>query len=151
MQKIGHEYGVTTGRPRRCGWIDLLQLKYADKINHFTAMAITKLDVLDTFDTVSAVTSYTDCESGEEIDYMPANIKKLAKCRPVIKTFKGWNSDTTKCTTWDELPELARDYINYLERALMVPIKWVGVGPARESIILRSKEVMIKNIGKEEF
>jgi len=151
MQKIGHEYGVTTGRPRRCGWIDLLQLKYADKINHFTAMAITKLDVLDTFDTVSAVTSYTDCDSGEEIDYMPANIKKLAKCKPVIKTFKGWKCDTTKCSQWNELPELAREYINYLERELMVPIKWVGVGPARESIIVRNKDVIIKNIGKEEF
>merc|ERR1711970_665936 len=89
MQKIGHEYGVTTGRPRRCGWIDLLQLKYADKINHFTAFAITKLDVLDSFKEIKVCTAYTDCETGEEINYMPANIKQLAKCRPVLKTFKG--------------------------------------------------------------
>jgi len=149
MQKIGHEFGVTTGRPRRCGWIDLLQLKYADNINHFTSFAITKLDVLDTFEEVCAVTHYYDEETGEDIHYMPANIKQLAKCRPRIKKFKGWNSDTTQCTKWEDLPQLAKDYVNYLERELQVPIRWIGVGPARESIIERSAELTAKNVGKD--
>jgi len=149
MQKIGHEYGVTTGRPRRCGWIDLLQLKYADKINHFTAFAITKLDVLDSFKEIKVCTAYTDCETGEEINYMPANIKKLAKCRPVLKTFKGWDQDTTQCKSWSDLPQLARDYVNYLERELSVPIRWIGVGPERESIIERSVELTAANVGAD--
>ena len=98
MQEIGHEYGVTTGRRRRCGWIDLPQLKYADSINHFTAMAITKLDVMDTFDTVCACVGYLD-RDGAEMDYMPASIRKLAEVKPKIKEFKGWKQDTTKCET----------------------------------------------------
>jgi len=148
LQEIGHEYGVTTGRRRRCGWIDLPQLKYADSINHFTAMAITKLDVMDTFDTVCACVGYLD-RDGAEMDYMPASIRKLAEVKPKIKEFKGWKQDTTKCQTWDDLPLAAQEFINFIESELCVPVRWVGVGPARNSIILRSAEVTFQNTGKE--
>lgn len=148
LQELGHEYGVTTGRRRRCGWIDLPQLKYADAINHFTALAITKLDVMDTFETVSACVGYEDA-AGNAIDYMPSSIKKLAEVKPKLKHFPGWKCDTTKCITWSDLPAAAQQYINYLEQELQVPIRWVGVGPARESIIVRSHEVTMKNVGKD--
>ena len=98
MQEIGREFGVTTGRRRRCGWIDLPQLKYADCINHFTALAITKLDVMDTFETVAACIGYLDA-AGNEVEYMPSSLKKLAEVKPKLKEFPGWKCDTTKCTT----------------------------------------------------
>lgn len=148
LQEIGHEYGVTTGRRRRCGWIDLPQLRYADSINHFTAMAITKLDVMDTFETVCACVGYLDKE-GNEIDYMPASIRKLGEVTAKIQEFPGWMTDTTKCSQWDELPENAKNFINFIERELAVPIRWVGVGPARDSIITRSSQVTLNNTGKE--
>lgn len=148
LQELGHEYGVTTGRRRRCGWIDLPQLKYADCINHFTAFAITKLDVMDTFEKVCACIGYVD-RDGNDIDYMPSSIKKLAEVRPKLREFPGWMCDTTKCKTWEDLPAAAQNFINFLEQELKVPIRWLGVGPARDSIIIRSRDVTFKNVGEE--
>jgi adenylosuccinate synthase len=149
LQKQGGEFGVTTGRPRRCGWLDLVQLDYADQINHFTALAITKLDVMDNFETVKVCVAYKNSETGDKVSCMPGQIKQLSQVVPVYEEFPGWMSDTTKCETWESLPEKAKTYINFLEKTLKVPIRWIGVGPARESIIFRSKEVSFANTGVE--
>lgn len=149
LQKIGFEFGVTTGRPRRCGWLDLVQLRYSDHINHFTALAMTKLDVMDTFETVSVVTGYKN-EAGQLIqDEYPGVISELAKVTPIFQSFPGWKSDTTKCKTWSDLPAAAQEYVNFCEDWLKIPIRWVGNGPNRESMILRSSEITAKNIGTE--
>ena len=97
LQKLGFEFGVTTGRPRRCGWLDLHQLKYADDINHFTAFAMTKLDVMDTFEEIKVCVGYS-CDDNN-VTVMPASVQMLAQCKPVYKTFPGWKTDTTKCLT----------------------------------------------------
>lgn len=99
MQKQGGEYGVTTGRPRRCGWLDLVQLDYADQINHFTALAITKLDVMDNFETVKVCVGYKNSETGDKVACMPGQIKQLSQVVPVYEEFPGWMNDTTKCET----------------------------------------------------
>ncbi|CAG5112924.1 Oidioi.mRNA.OKI2018_I69.chr2.g7088.t1.cds [Oikopleura dioica] len=149
LQKQGGEFGVTTGRPRRCGWLDLVQLDYADQINHFTALAITKLDVMDNFETVKVCVGYKNSGTGDKVTCMPGQIKQLSQVVPVYEEFPGWMSDTTKCETWESLPEKARTYINFLEKFLKIPIRWIGVGPARESIIFRSGEVSFANTGAE--
>jgi len=128
LRALGHEFGATTGRARRCGWIDLPALKYAIMLNGVTDLIMMKADVLDTFDTIYACTHYE--YNGETIDYMPYDIISIEP-KPVLKAIDGWATDVTKITSVDEIPAKLSDYIAYLERELQVPIKFLSVGPDR--------------------
>ncbi len=134
MAKVGHEFGATTGRPRRCGWLDLVALKYAVQVNGVTQLMMMKGDVLSGFDTLKVCTSYK--YKGEEITHLPYNIEP-ENVTPVFTEFKGWESDLTKMTSSDELPQSLLDYIAFIEKETEVPIKIVSVGPDRKQTILR--------------
>lgn len=128
LRALGHEFGATTGRARRCGWIDLPALKYAIMLNGVTELIMMKADVLDTFDTIYACTHYE--YNGETIDYMPYDIISIEP-KPVLKAIDGWATDVTKITSVDEIPAKLNDYIAFLEKELEVPIKFLSVGPDR--------------------
>ncbi|MFF5382847.1 adenylosuccinate synthase [Pedobacter suwonensis] len=128
LRALGHEFGATTGRARRCGWIDLPALKYAIMLNGVTELIMMKADVLDTFDTIYACTHYE--YNGETIDYMPYDIISIEP-KPVLKAIEGWATDVTKITSLDEIPAKLTDYIAFLEKELEVPIKFLSVGPDR--------------------
>ncbi|AZI27847.1 adenylosuccinate synthase [Pedobacter sp. G11] len=128
LRALGHEFGATTGRARRCGWIDLPALKYAIMLNGVTELIMMKADVLDTFDTIYACTHYE--YNGETIDYMPYDIISIEP-KPVLKAIDGWATDVTKITSVDEIPSKLTDYIAFLEKELEVPIKFLSVGPDR--------------------
>lgn len=128
LRALGHEFGATTGRARRCGWIDLPALKYAIMLNGVTELIMMKADVLDTFDTIYACTHYE--YNGETIDYMPYDIISIEP-KPVLKAIDGWATDVTKITTVEEIPDKLNDYIAFLEKELEVPIKFLSVGPDR--------------------
>ena len=134
IRDLGHEYGAVTGRERRCGWIDLVALKYAVMINGVTKLIMMKSDVLDDFDTIKACVAYNI--NGEETDEFPFDIKET-NFTPVYKEFKGWKKDMTKTKKVSEFPEEYNDYLDFLEDYLEVPIKIVSVGPDREQTIVR--------------
>uniref|UniRef100_A0A8C7VQW2 Adenylosuccinate synthetase n=1 Tax=Oncorhynchus mykiss TaxID=8022 RepID=A0A8C7VQW2_ONCMY len=133
LQTRGHEVGVTTGRKRRCGWLDLVILRYANMINGFTAFALTKLDILDVMDEIKVGVSYK--LKGKKIPYFPANMDVLQKVEVEYEKLPGWKSDTSACRKWEDLPGKAQNYIRFVENHVGVPIKWVGVGKGRESMI----------------
>jgi adenylosuccinate synthase len=128
IRKQGHEFGATTGRSRRCGWIDLPALKYAIMINGATELSMMKSDVLDCFETIQVCTHYLI--NGEKLDYFPYDINDV-EITPVLEEVKGWNCDLTKLTSYDQAPKELKDYVNYLEQKLEVPITVVSVGPDR--------------------
>ncbi|XP_065153072.1 adenylosuccinate synthetase isozyme 2 [Paramisgurnus dabryanus] len=133
LQTRGKEVGVTTGRKRRCGWLDLVLIKYAHMINGFTALALTKLDILDELHEIKVGVAYK--VNGEAIPHFPANQEVLQKVDVQYETLPGWNTDTSAARTFEELPENARKYVLYIEEHLGVPVKWIGVGKSRESMI----------------
>ncbi len=134
MAKVGHEFGAVTGRPRRCGWLDLVALKYACQVNGVTQLMMMKGDVLSGFDTIKVCTSYK--YKGEEISHLPYNIEE-ENVTPVYSEFKGWSEDLTKMTGKEELPKNLLDYIDFIEKETQIPIKIVSVGPDRKQTILR--------------
>ena len=134
IRQIGHEFGATTGRDRRCGWIDLPALKYAIMINGATQLSMMKADVLDTFEEIEVCTHY-DID-GEMYDYFPYDINSL-NIKPVYKKLKGWGTDLTGLTDMDNAPKEFMDYITYLEGELNVPITIVSVGPDRKQTLMR--------------
>jgi adenylosuccinate synthase len=133
LRKIGNEFGAVTGRPRRCGWLDLVALKYAVMISGVTDLIMMKSDCLDTFETIKVCTSYI--VDGKPSDQWPFDT--FANIEPVYTEFKGWNTDLTHCRTEEELPQEFRDYIAFMENYLEVPIKIISVGPDREATIMR--------------
>uniref|UniRef100_A0A671LXB5 Adenylosuccinate synthetase n=1 Tax=Sinocyclocheilus anshuiensis TaxID=1608454 RepID=A0A671LXB5_9TELE len=133
LQTRGHEVGVTTGRKRRCGWLDLVILKYAHMINGFTAIALTKLDILDVLDEIKVGVAYKI--NGKRIPYFPANMEVLQKVEVEYEMFSGWKTDTSAARKWNDLPPEAQNYIRFVENHIGVPIKWVGVGKSRECMI----------------
>ena len=133
LRRIGHEFGAVTGRPRRCGWLDLVALKYAVMISGVTDLIMMKSDCLDTFETIKVCTSYI--VDGQPSDQWPFDT--FANIEPVYTEFKGWNTDLTHCRTEEELPQEFRDYIAFMEKFLEVPIKIISVGPDREATIMR--------------
>ncbi|XP_036402423.1 adenylosuccinate synthetase isozyme 2-like isoform X2 [Megalops cyprinoides] len=133
LQSRGREVGVTTGRKRRCGWLDLVLVKYAHMINGFTAIALTKLDILDVLTEIKVGVAYK-VDNGM-IPYFPANHEILHKVEVQYETLPGWNSDTSGARTFEELPENAQRYVHFIEKHLEVPVKWIGVGKSRESMI----------------
>lgn len=132
IRQEGREFGSTTGRPRRCGWIDLPAMKYAIMINGVTELAMMKADVLDKFDTIYACTKYI--VNGEEMDYMPYDIDGV-EIQPVYEAVPGWNQDLTGLTSFEAAPQALKDYVAYLERNLEVPVTTVSVGPDRKQTL----------------
>ena len=135
IRQIGHEFGATTGRDRRCGWIDLPALKYAIMINGATQLSMMKADVLDSFETIEVCTHYEI--DGENFDYFPYDINSL-NVKPVYKKIKGWNTDLTGLRDLKDAPKEFMDYITYLEQELQTPITIVSVGPDRSQTIIRN-------------
>lgn len=138
LQVVGREWGVTTGRKRRCGWLDLVMMKYSNSVNHYTALNLTKLDILDGLKEIKVAVGYE--VDGVEIESFPADLNILAKCVPVYKTLAGWKEPTTGMTKWNELPKEAKEYIKFIEEFVGVPVKWVGVGPGREHMLFKEEK-----------
>lgn len=134
MRKSGHEFGATTGRPRRCGWIDIPALKYACMINGVTQLIMTKADVLSEFEVVKACTGYK--YKGEVIDFMPFDVVG-EELIPVYEELEGWKEDLTGLASIDEIPATLQGYIDFLERKLETPITIVSVGPDRSQTLTR--------------
>jgi adenylosuccinate synthase len=135
MRKEGNEFGSTTGRPRRCGWLDLPALKYSIMINGVTQLFMMKADVLNIFEEIKVCTAY-ELPSGEQIEKLPFEINEL-DIKPVYKTMKGWYCSLADVTQYDEFPEALKEYVTFLEGELQVPIKLVSVGPDRTQTIMR--------------
>jgi adenylosuccinate synthase len=137
IQTIGHEFGVTTGRPRRCGWFDAITMKYAVLVGGLTSIALTKIDVFDTFDEIKVCTAYKDKRDGKIYSNYPTNVFIHKYLEPVYETFAGWKTDITGITEYEKLPLNARKYLEYLEEILEVPISIVSVGPDRKQTIFK--------------
>ena len=130
----GLEYGTTTGRQRRCGWLDLVALRYAVRLSGLTRVALTKLDVLSGLDEIRVCIAYRTRE-GELLEEMPHNQTLFHGCRPVYEAMPGWREDIGECRAAEELPEHARDYVEHIESALGIPISLIGIGQGREQMI----------------
>jgi len=135
LQSLGKEFGATTGRPRRCGWFDLVAGKYSAKINGLTGIALTKLDILDSFNRVKVCTGYK--YKGKTTTDMSAVLNNLDLVEPIYKEFPGWEGSVTTAKTYDDLPKEAKEYIQYLSDELEVPIEIISVGPKRDQILLK--------------
>jgi len=135
MRKRGHEYGTTTGRPRRCGWLDVLVLKYAIMLNQLDSIALTKLDVLTGLEQLKICTGYR--YEGKFYENLPTNQTIMHKCQPVYETVDGWDADLTAIKDINDLPPAARQYITRIEELVKVPISMVSVGPERSQIIVK--------------
>nr|CAI5825107.1 unnamed protein product [Callosobruchus analis] len=133
LQSRGAEVGVTTKRKRRCGWLDVFLLKYTNMINGYTALCVTKLDILDTLPEIKLAVGYS--LRGKKIDYFPSNVSDLAAVEVEYLTMPGWNTSTEDVREFADLPDNAKNYVNKIEEVLNVPVKWIGVGKGRESII----------------
>ena len=132
LRKTGNEFGATTGRPRRCGWIDLVALQYACMINGVTQVVMTKADVLDTFDELKMCTSYLI--NGKEKKEVPFGISKM-KIEPVYKSFKGWDTVTSAAKDSNSLPSAMINYVQFINQFVNAPVKYVSNGPGREQIV----------------
>jgi len=133
LRELGGEYGATTGRPRRCGWFDAVVVRYAARVNGLTGLALTKLDVLDTFDEVRICTGYA--LDGEVHEEFPDDLARLERAEPVFETLAGWSTDTSSARTIDDLPPAARAFMDRVEALTEVPIQYVSVGTQRKQII----------------
>jgi len=136
IREIGREYGTTTGRPRRCGWIDIVALKYVCRINNFAYINLTKLDVLSDLPEVKIAVAYNHKGKKYTTTY-PSNLEYLSECVVEYETFPGWKSDISKARKMEDLPEKAVKFIKRIEELVGVPIKWIGVGPGREDMVIR--------------
>lgn len=129
LRDAGHEYGSTTGRPRRCGWLDLAALRYVQDLNGLSSLALTKLDVLSNMGRIHVCVGYR--VDGHRVDVMPSDPDVLATAEPIYESLPGWEEDLTAAQTVDDLPQAAQDYLRFVSDALGVPIALVGVGPGR--------------------
>jgi adenylosuccinate synthase len=134
MGRVGQEFGATTGRPRRCGWLDLVALKYSCRINGVTQLIMMKGDVLSGFDHLKVCTAYN--YKGDIISHLPYNIEEQ-NVTPIYTELKGWQADLTAMNSADELPKEFNDYVAFLENELQIPITIVSVGPDRKQTIIR--------------
>ncbi len=136
MVELGGEYGTVTGRRRRCGWLDLVALRYAARINGLTGLFLTKLDILSHFESIRVAVAYTSL--GERYTEFPRQQRVLYNCVPVYEDLPGWSSDISGVRTYDDLPKEARQYIEFIEERAGVPVEWVSVGPERQQMISRT-------------
>jgi adenylosuccinate synthase len=134
MAKVGREFGSVTGRARRCGWLDLVALKYAVQVNGVTELYMMKGDVLSGFDTLKVCTEYS--YKGQKIDHLPYNIEP-ENIKPVYVELKGWKADLTSMTSYEQLPQELKEYIKFIEESVEVPVKIVSVGPDRMQTITK--------------
>ncbi len=137
IRELGHEYGVTTGRPRRCGWFDAVVVKYSARINGMTGLSLMLLDVLGEFETIRLCYQYD--HNGEKIDNFPARLEIVEECKPVYRDLKGWMCDISNCRTYEELPEAAKAYVKAIEDTTGVPVRIISVGPRRDQTIIREQ------------
>jgi adenylosuccinate synthase len=135
LRELGGEFGTVTGRERRCGWLDLVALRYAVRVNGMTALALTKLDVLSPFDEVPVCVRYR-LRDGSETEHFPAHQSDFHHAEPVWQTLPGWGQSLDGAQSLGELPAAAREYVEFVERSLEVPIDLVGVGAARERVLV---------------
>lgn len=133
LQDVGREYGVTTGRKRRCGWLDLVVMRHSCLINGYDALNLTKLDILDQISEIKIGVKYT--VNGKELAGFPADLDLLAQVQVEYVTLPGWNESIESTTQYDKLPENCKKYIQFIEEFLKVPVEWIGVGPGRENMI----------------
>ncbi len=133
LQRVGHEFGTTTSRPRRCGWLDLVVLRHSCLISGVSSLAITKLDVLNGLPELKICTSYS--LNGKTIDYFPARIDDVAACKPIYKNFKGWSTMDASSQKISDLPKEAQTYLRFIEKETEVPIGLVSIGPGRAETI----------------
>lgn len=133
---IGREFGTVTGRRRRTGWLDTVMLRHATRVNSLTDIALTKLDVLDTFDEIKVCVAYR--LHGEEIRHYPDTVERLAEVEPVWETLPGWKSSTEGITSFSDLPESAQQLVRIVERETSIPVSMVGTGPSRDAMVVRS-------------
>lgn len=139
LREAGREYGATTGRPRRCGWLDLVALRYAQAVNGFTHLALTKLDVLSGFPEVKVAVAYR--VGGARRETFPASAEELFSAEPVYETLPGWREPLTGLREFSELPKEAQRYVRFVEEGLGVPVALVGTGPRAEDVIVRAEIV----------
>lgn len=137
IREVGHEFGVTTGRPRRTGWFDAVTMKYAVLVGGLTSVALTKIDVFDGFDEIKVCTAYKDKRDGKIYDYYPTDVFMHKYLEPVYETHQGWKEDITQIKEYDKLPENAKKYLERLEELLACPISIVSVGPDRLQTIFK--------------
>ncbi|MGD2102924.1 MAG: adenylosuccinate synthase [Acidimicrobiia bacterium] len=133
MIELGGEYGTVTGRRRRCGWLDLLALRYAVRVNSLTKVFLTKLDILSAFETIRVATGYRSPEG--EFDEFPAQQSVLYHCEPTYEELDGWGTDITGAREYGDLPKEARAYVEYVQEAIGTPVGWVSVGPERSQLV----------------
>ncbi|RMJ10027.1 Adenylosuccinate synthetase [Fusarium kuroshium] len=152
LQEIGREWGTSTGRRRRCGWLDLVVVKYSNSINYYDSLNLTKvdsvpdmlmtrsnalqLDILDTFETIKIAIAYK--VDGEELDSYPADLDILERAEVVYHEMPGWQKPTTNAKTYYDLPKQARAYVEYIEKFVGVKVKYIGTGPERDAMIQRA-------------
>lgn len=134
IRDIGKEYGATTGRPRRCGWLDLVALRYSARINGLTGIVLSKVDVLDHLDEIKVCTGYQ--YNGKELEGFPTSLSTLEACSPVYETLPGWKTPTTEIRQVKDLPEDLKDYCDFIAQFLEVPISIVSVGPERDQTLV---------------
>lgn len=137
LRTAGREYGTTTGRPRRCGWIDIPQLQYSILVNGFTELNLTKLDVLTGFSELKIGSKYV--LNGNDISFMPSSLNEYSKVVVEYETLPGWDEDISKCRKFSDLPSNCKAYVEKIESLLGMKIRWIGVGPGREDIIDRAE------------
>lgn len=135
LREIGHEFGTTTGRPRRIGWLDVVIGRYATRINGVTDFVITKLDNLDTFEQIPVCVAYEI--NGQRVEEMPVSQSDFHHATPVYEVLPGWKEDITGCRTFDELPDNARRYVEFVEQQIGARVSVIGVGPGRDEVIVR--------------
>jgi adenylosuccinate synthase len=137
LRERGVEYGTSTGRPRRCGWYDAVPVRFSARLAGYSSIALTKLDVLDTFDRIPVCVAYRDPATGRRWETIPASTAVYGRLEPVYEELPGWGTDTSSARSWEALPEAARAYVERLEELAGVPIGHVSVGPEREQMIVR--------------
>ena len=138
IRKVGREYGTVTGRPRRCGWFDVVAARYSARVSGSTEIAIMLLDVLSGIDELNVAVGYE--MDGKRVDELPASLADFDLCRPIYQTLPGWSEDLTGIRRWSELPVQARNYVDFLARQVGIPASIVSVGPDRRQTILVSEE-----------
>ena len=136
IREIGHEFGTTTGRPRRCGWFDAVIAKYSVLVGGLTSMALTKIDVFDDFDEIKICTAYKDTKNGKIYNNYPTDVFIHDRLEPIYETHKGWKQSLSDVKKYQDLPKEAKDYLKRLEEIFEIPISIISVGPDREQTIL---------------